>query len=103
MTTPSKSIRTGYGLTKWTTSWATSYGRLVPAGISIVGDPTLVLQALARRCQDGMNGRVRQRVAARSARADEMHTAMHDRIWNDVRQRWWDQRPIATARLAAAI
>ena len=85
------------------TSWATSYGRLVPADISIVGDPTLVLQDLARRCQDGMDGRAQQRVAERGTRAEQMHTAMHDRIQSDVRQRWWGQQPISTARLAAEI
>ena len=46
-------------------SWATCYGRLATADISIVGDPTLVLQELAR--------------------AEQIHTAMRDRIWNDVR------------------
>jgi thiamine pyrophosphate-dependent acetolactate synthase large subunit-like protein len=84
-------------------SWASSYGRLFPANISVLGDTTQVLNALTDHCREAMDGGVQQRVATRSARATQMHTALYDRIEKELRDRWWGQQPIATARLAAEI
>ncbi|MEE8301361.1 MAG: thiamine pyrophosphate-binding protein [Candidatus Tectomicrobia bacterium] len=84
-------------------SWASSYGRLFPADISILGNPTQVLSELTRLCQGAIDGGVQQRVAARSARATQLHTTLYDRVQKDLQDRWWGQEPISTARLAAEI
>jgi acetolactate synthase-1/2/3 large subunit len=84
-------------------SWASSYGRLSPADISILGDTTQVLSALTQHCREAMDGGIQQRVAARSARATQIHTTLYDRIQKELRDRWWAQQPISTARLAAEI
>jgi len=84
-------------------SWASSYGRLCPAALSILGDGVQVLRDLRRCCADAMAGSVHGRVAARAARAREMHTAMYERLQHELRERWWGQRPTSTARLAAEI
>ncbi len=84
-------------------SWASSYGRLFPADISILGNPTQVLSELTRLCQGALDGGVQQRVAARSARATQLHTTLYDRVQKDLQDRWWGQEPISTARLAAEI
>jgi acetolactate synthase I/II/III large subunit len=84
-------------------SWASSYGRLLPADISILGDATQVLRELTQQGQGGLDGNMQKRVAARLARATQLHTALYDRMQKDLHERWWEQRPIATARLAAEI
>jgi thiamine pyrophosphate-dependent acetolactate synthase large subunit-like protein len=84
-------------------SWASSYGRLFPADISILGDATQVLRALTQQCQGGIDGNMQKRVAARSERATQLHTILYDRMQKDLHERWWGQRPISTARLAAEI
>jgi thiamine pyrophosphate-dependent acetolactate synthase large subunit-like protein len=70
-------------------SWASSYGRLAPADISILGDATHVLRDLMHRCQDAMDGRGQQRVAERSARAAQLYRVLYDRIQSDLHERWW--------------
>ena len=62
-----------------------------------------VLRELRLLCADAMDGGVQQRVEARSARARQIHTAMDDRIQQDLQARWWGQKPTSTARLAAEI
>jgi acetolactate synthase-1/2/3 large subunit len=84
-------------------SWASSYGRPYPADITILGDGTQVLHALTRLCQEASASDVRRRVAARSARAEKLHTTVYDRFQKDLQDRWWDQKPTSTARLAAEI
>jgi acetolactate synthase-1/2/3 large subunit len=84
-------------------SWPSSYGRLCPADIAILGDATQVLRELRARCQAALGGAVQEKVAARAARAEKLHRAVHDRFQKDLRERWWGQRPISTARLAAEI
>ncbi|HSF29002.1 MAG TPA: thiamine pyrophosphate-binding protein [Candidatus Tectomicrobia bacterium] len=84
-------------------SWPTSYGRLYPADISILGDGAQVLRTLTRRCQEAIDGAVRKRVAARSARAEKLHDAIYDRYQTDLRARWWAQQPTSTARLATEV
>jgi thiamine pyrophosphate-dependent acetolactate synthase large subunit-like protein len=86
-----------------TRSWASSYGRLYPADISILGEGTQVLRELTRLCREAMSGDVQRRVATRSARAEKLHTATYDRVQQDLRERWWAQQPTSTARLAAEI
>ena len=84
-------------------SWASSYGRLFPAHVSILGDPTQVLSTLTQHCQEAMDGSIQKRVAARTERATQLHTALYARMQQELHDRWWGQQPISTARLAAEI
>jgi len=80
-------------------SWASSYGRLLPADVSILGSGPNVLRELARLCRSEAG----PRVAERTARAREIHTTTEARIRADVKERWWAQKPTSTARLASEI
>src|SRR5262245_39714054 len=84
-------------------SWPSSYGRLYPVDVAILGDATQVLRELTRLCQGGMTGAVQNRVAARSARAAQIHGSVYERFQKDLRERWWAQKPTSTARLAAEV
>src|SRR6266850_2436072 len=84
-------------------SWTSSHGRLVPADIAILGSGPQVLRELTRLCQSAMDDDLQRRIAERTAKAREIHTAVATRARNDLRERWWSQRPISTARLAAEI
>ena len=84
-------------------SWTSSHGRLVPADIAILGSGPHVLRELARLCQSEMDRDLQRRIAERAARAREIHTTHGARIQKDVKERWWAQTPISTARLAAEI
>jgi thiamine pyrophosphate-dependent acetolactate synthase large subunit-like protein len=84
-------------------SWPSSYGRLTPTDVSILGDAIQVLQELTRQCREVITSTVQKRVAARSARAEKLHTAVYERFRKDLQERWWGQQPISTARLAAEI
>ncbi|MBI4529319.1 MAG: thiamine pyrophosphate-binding protein [Deltaproteobacteria bacterium] len=84
-------------------SWDSSYGRPYPTDISILGDGTQVLRELTQRCQSAIVGDVHKRVANRFARAEKLHSAVYERAQRDLRERWWGQQPISTARLAAEI
>ena len=84
-------------------AWTSSHGRLTPADISILGSGPQVLRELTRLCQSAMDGDLQRRVAERAARTREIHTAIVARAQKDLKERWWAQTPIATARLAAEI
>jgi len=84
-------------------AWTSSHGRLTPADISILGSGPQVLRELTRLCQSAMDGDLQRRVAERAARTREIHTAIVARAQKDLKERWWAQKPIATARLAAGI
>jgi acetolactate synthase-1/2/3 large subunit len=84
-------------------SWPSSYGRLSPADVSILGDAPQVLRELTRQCRETITGEVQRRVAARSARAEQLHSAVYERFQTDLQARWWGQKPISTARLAAEV
>jgi thiamine pyrophosphate-dependent acetolactate synthase large subunit-like protein len=93
-----KLIRVGlqeYGIK----SWASSYGRLLPVDVSILGSGPNVLRELARSCLSDIG----RHIAERTARAREIHAATDARIRTDVKERWWAQKPTSTARLAAEI
>jgi len=97
-----KLVRVGlqeYGIKSWTSS----HGRLVPADIAILGSGPPVLRELARLCQSALDGDLQRRVAERAAKAREIHTAVATRVQKDLKERWWSQKPIATARLSAEI
>ncbi len=84
-------------------SWPSSYGRLYPADVAILGEATQVLRELTRLCQDGMTGAVQNRAMARSARAAKIHGSVYERFQKDLQERWWAQKPTSTARLAAEV
>jgi acetolactate synthase I/II/III large subunit len=84
-------------------SWPSSYGRLAPADISILGEAPQVLHELTLQCQDAISGTMQRRVVARKARAEQIHRGVYDRFHTDLQARWWGQTPISTARLAAEI
>jgi len=50
-----------------------------------------------------MDGDLRRRIAERAARARETHAAIATRVQKDLKERWWAQKPISTARLAAEV
>jgi thiamine pyrophosphate-dependent acetolactate synthase large subunit-like protein len=81
-------------------SWASASGRLLPADIAILGNATQVLRELTRLGQGAMDGALRRRVDERAARAQAIHAAIDARIRKDLKERWWEQTPISTARLA---
>ena len=97
-----KLVRIGladYGIKAWTSS----YGRLLPAEVTILGSEPQVLSDLARACEGGIDGALGKRIAERAARAKEIHDVAERRLRSDVKERWWSQKPTSTARLAAEI
>jgi acetolactate synthase-1/2/3 large subunit len=88
-----------YGIKGWTSS----HGRLLPADLAILGSGAPVLRELTRRCEAAIGGELARRIAERTSRAREIHAGVAARTEKDVKERWWAQRPTATARLAAEI
>jgi thiamine pyrophosphate-dependent acetolactate synthase large subunit-like protein len=84
-------------------SWPSSYGRLTPADVSILGEVPQVLRELAHQCREALTGAARQRVTSRVSRAEKLHSSVYERFRKDLQERWWGQTPISTARLAAEI
>src|SRR5262249_51298016 len=75
-------------------SWASSYGRLLPSDVSILGGGPSVLRELAQACRSAIGPDVGERIA----RAREIHAATDARIRAEVKERWWAQKPTSTAR-----
>jgi len=97
-----KLVRIGleeYGIKGWTSS----YGRLLPADIAILGSGALVLRELTGACQTAIDGDLKRRIAERTARAHEIHAGVDARAQKDLKERWWGQKPTSTARLAAEL
>ena len=95
-------IRVGleeYGIKGWTSS----YGRLLPADVAILGNGALVLRELTRVCGSAIDGDLDRRIAERRARAHAIHADVDARALKDLKERWWGQTPISTARLAAEV
>ena len=85
-------------------AWSASYGRLLPSDVSILGDEVEVLRGMRQLCQGSMEGEsIGKRVAARKAAAQEIHETILDKAQRDLREKWWGQRPISTARVSAEI
>ena len=84
-------------------AWTASYGRLLPADVSILGKGTQVLQSLSEKCRDGKDAGLESRVEARRPRVQEIHDGIYQRAHQDLKDRWWDQKPTATARLSAEV
>ena len=84
-------------------AWPSSYGRLMPADISILGNGVQVVQELARICREDADSGLQRRAKSRSERAGKMHTGLYDLLREDLKERLWSQQPTSTARLAAEI
>ena len=98
----SKLVRIGledYGVK----AWPSSYGRLMPADTSILGNGVQVVRELARICRESADSSVQGRAKSRSERAEKIHTGLYERLRTDLKGRLWAQTPTSTARLAAEI
>ncbi|MCH8225561.1 MAG: thiamine pyrophosphate-binding protein [Chloroflexi bacterium] len=84
-------------------AWPSSYGRLMPADTSILGNGVQVVQELGRICRDSADSGVQRKAKSRSERAAKIHNDLYDRLRNDLKDRLWSQQPTSTARLAAEI
>ena len=84
-------------------AWTTSYGRLLPADVSVLGKGSQVLASMVDKCRDGMNPAAEGRAASRRPRVQEIHEGIYSRARQDLKERWWDQKPAATARLSAEV
>ncbi|PKB65628.1 MAG: hypothetical protein BZY82_08130 [SAR202 cluster bacterium Io17-Chloro-G3] len=84
--------------------WSAFYGRLMPADVSILGEPTAVLKAITRLCQATLEGKsIHQRVADRKTKAKEIHENIYQRAEAELRGKWWATEPISSARYAAEL
>ena len=83
--------------------WTSSYGGLMPADVAILGNGAQVLREVTRRCETAIDDALRKRIDERTTRARDIHAGIETRTQKDVKERWWDQTPTSTARLAAEI
>ena len=81
--------------------WVSDHGRLVPTDVNILGNGVQVLRELTRVCKESMDGSLQKRVAARRARAEEIHASNSEGAQRELKGPRWGQSPISTARLAA--
>lgn len=84
-------------------SWPSNYGRLLPSDTTILGSEAQVLKQLANVCQGSMDAGSRKRASERPARISQIRSSLEERTRKDVKERWWDQTPTSTARLASEI
>ncbi|MCH8350587.1 MAG: thiamine pyrophosphate-binding protein [Chloroflexi bacterium] len=84
-------------------AWSSSYGKLLPADVHLLGNEVLVLKDLADQCQGSIDAGGRKRASDRAAWAKDVHNSIQQRTKTDVKERWWDQTPTSTARLASEI
>ncbi len=84
-------------------AWPSSYGRLLPTDVNILGNGALVLAELAKKCREAKDAGLEKRAADRAAKARPIHDGVYQRAHQDLKERWWDQTPTSTARLAAEI
>ena len=84
-------------------AWSSSYGKLLPADFHLLGNEVLVLKDLADQCQGSIDAGGRKRASDRAAWAKDVHNSIQQRTQTDVKERWWDQTPTSTARLASEI
>ena len=84
-------------------SWPSNYGRLLPTDTAILGDEVQVIRQLTKVCHDSMDAGARKRATERIPRITKIHSEFYARIQKEVKERWWDQTPTSTARLASEI
>ena len=89
----------GYGIK----SWPSSYGRILPTDTAILGDEIQVLKQITKACQGSMDANSKKRATDRIPNITKIHSDFHDRTQKEVKERFWDQTPTSTARLAAEI
>ena len=84
-------------------AWSTSYGRLLPSDVSIIGNGAQILAGLNERCRAGKDAAAAGRASARAAKVQAIHDGIYERAQRDLKETWWDQKPTATARLSAEV
>jgi len=84
-------------------AWPSSYGRLLPTDVNILGNGALVLAELAKKCGEAKDTALERLAKERTAKAHPIHDGVYQRANQDLKERWWDQTPTSTARLAAEI
>ena len=84
-------------------SWPSNYGRILPTDTTILGDEIQVLKQITKVCQDSMDAASRKRATDRIPKITKMHSDFYEGLQKEVKERWWDQIPTSTARLAAEI
>ena len=84
-------------------AWPSSYGRLLPTDVNILGNGALVLAELAKKCGEAKDTALERLAKERTAKARPIHDGVYQRANQDLKERWWDQTPTSTARLAAEI
>ena len=84
-------------------AWTASYGRLLPADVSILGNGAQALASLNDKCREGKDAAVERRVSARLPKAQKIHDSIYEQARRDLKERWWDQKPTASARLSAEV
>ena len=84
-------------------AWPSSYGRLLPTDVNILGNGALVVAELAKKCQEAKDAGLEKLAGERTAKARRIHDGIYQRANQDLKERWWDQKPTSTGRLAAEI
>ena len=79
------------------------HGRLLPTDVNVLGNGAQVLREMKRICEEGMTGALREKAAARTARAGEIRNRMRDSAQTELKKTLWGQSPTSTARLSAKI
>jgi thiamine pyrophosphate-dependent acetolactate synthase large subunit-like protein len=82
-------------------SWAQSYGKLVPIDIPICADTSLALPALFSASRK-LLGRKHSRIQSRFQKLEARHNTLRQQ-WQKICQKSWDEKPISLPRLAAEI
>jgi thiamine pyrophosphate-dependent acetolactate synthase large subunit-like protein len=83
-------------------SWSQDFQRLQPVDLSILGDAGLALPGLLERCRSLCKPVHGDRFEARAKRTGARHASLQAQ-WRAEAQAAADQRPVATAQLAASI
>jgi thiamine pyrophosphate-dependent acetolactate synthase large subunit-like protein len=84
-------------------SWPSNYGRILATDTAILGDEIQVLKQITKVCQDSMDAAPRKRATDRIPKITKIHSDFYEQLHKEVKERWWDQTPTSTARLASEI
>ena len=84
-------------------SWPSNYGRILATDTAILGDEIQVLKQITKVCQDSMDAASRKRATDRIPKITKIHSDFYEQLHKEVKERWWDQTPTSTARLASEI
>ena len=84
-------------------AWPSSYGRLLPTDVQILGNCALVLAELNKKVREAKDAGLEKRASGRAAKTRPIHDGVYQRANQDLKERWWDQKPTSTARLSSEI